>query len=962
MNGPPGPIRFNRDAHAGSVDPSHMALLEALPLAVCLLDGHGRVVRLNRRAAGIIGRPLERCRQQFLDDLFGWNMPARRTAAPGSPLPAALASPEPSHGSQAVFPQGAGHSISIAWTCHCLAGIPDATHLFSFRDLTDELALEDDRKRLARIAEESPGPLVELDDDANLLYANPAMTSLLKAFGFSDRGFPRALPQELDALIAECLATGQVSSPIEITVSGFTYAWMFCPDLIHRHVRGYAVDLTDVRATQRQLQDATARLERANHELEDALKQARSAVQAKTNFFATMSHELRTPMNGVIGMADLLCDSPLTDDQRSCVDTIRQCGEALLSIISDILDCSKIESGKLELECIDFNLRTTVEDVLAQFAERAQTKGIEITGFVHGSVPTALRGDPGRLRQVLTNLMANGVKFTEQGEVTLQAFLEEDGPEQVRVRFEISDTGIGISPEGQQRLFTPFTQADSSMTRRFGGTGLGLAICKQLVELMGGEIGVNSRPGSGSTFWCTARFEKQPVPASQPDAQAELKGRRVLIVDDNESHRMILHHFVAGWGMEDDRAENAERAIEFVEAATAGGRPYDLAVLDMMMPDKDGLALTKLLKAHPAGRLLRLVLLTSLVQKGQAEQARQAGIDVYLTKPVRHDQLYDCLCRALGFARQTTERHSDGSRSARESGNRAARILIVEDNPVNQKLTAKLLERMGYLVTVTDGGTEALEALSRAHYDAVLMDCQMPVMDGFETTAAIRARETSHVSREALPDPGPDTLHASRFTPHVPIIALTANAMPGDRERCLAAGMDDYLSKPVKGEELEAALQRWIPPADLTPARPSEAQPAPAGIRELGEVRSSASARKPPAFDPVMLLDNIGGDEEFLRQLLGMFLARSTGMLERVTEAVDRDEPHKIEQAAHVLKGTAGNLCARTVSLLASQLEAMGRTGQTKEAGRLLDPLRQAVAHLTEDIEQYLAKPDSAAA
>jgi signal transduction histidine kinase/CheY-like chemotaxis protein/HPt (histidine-containing phosphotransfer) domain-containing protein len=898
---------------------------------------------MNRHAARIIGRPTERCLHQPLEQLFRWNDPAFRSIAPGSSLSALLASQQPVQGTHVIAPERIGRTVQIAWTCHPLPDIPGTAALFSFRDLTEEQAIEDDRNRLARIAEESPGPLVELDSDASLLYANPAMTSLLKAFGYSDRGFPRVLPEEIEHIACECLATGQPSPHIEVTLSGFSYAWIFCPDPLHRHVRGYAVDLTDVRSTQQQLQEATIRLERANQELEGALQQAQAAVQAKTNFFATMSHELRTPMNGVIGMADLLRDSPLTEDQRSCVDTIRQCGEALLSIISDILDCSKIESGKLELESIDFNLRTTVEDVLAQFAERAQTKGIEITGLVHSSVPTALRGDPGRLRQVLTNLVANGVKFTDHGEVTLQAFLEEDGRERVLVRFEITDTGIGISPEGQQRLFTPFTQADSSMTRRFGGTGLGLAICKQLVELMGGHIGVTSRPGTGSTFWCTAAFEKQLQPASLPETQSDLTGRRVLIVDDNESHRMILHHFVTGWGMQDDRAEDSARALKLIEETAANRQPYDIAILDMMMAGTDGLALAKLLKAHPVGRLIRLVLLTSLVQRGQAEQAKQAGIDVYLTKPVRHDQLYDCLCRALGFTKTPADRPADTAGSPLAAGRRTTRILIVEDNPVNQKLTAKLLERMGYQVEVADGGNEALEALDRASYDAILMDCQMPVIDGFDTTAAIRAREQA----------GQRIHHPS----HIPIIAVTANAMPGDRERCLAAGMDDYLSKPVKSEELQSALLRWISPHDL-----AQSQPVAPAVNGIGGRRFEGAARKPPAFDPVTLLDNIGGDEEFLRQLLGMFLTRSSDMLRRITGAVESGDAQSLEQSAHLLKGTAGNLCARTVALLASQLEAMGRAGQIQEAGRLIDPLQQAVGHLRQDIDRYLAKPDSAAA
>jgi len=935
----PRPVR-----HDAPAAPIPSQLLDALPLGCCLLDERGTVRWTNRLAARLLSRPRERCLEQPLEQLFGWQ-DSRGRLLPGSPrLPGLLAARQPAEGVHTIDPPGGG-SRQITWVCHPLVETPGCAALFSFRDLTEEQAIEDDRNRLAKIAEESPAPLIELDETGALLYANPAMTTLLKAFGYSEQGFPRVVPSDIEHIVQECLGSGHASLPIEVTHSGFTYAWTFCPDLPHRHVRGYAVDLTDVRMTQRLLQDATGRLERTNADLESALQQAKAAVQVKTNFFATMSHELRTPMNGVIGMADLLRDSPLTEDQQSCVDTIRQCGEALLAIISDILDCSKIESGKLELETIDFNLRTTVEDVLAQFAERAQTKGIEITGCVHRDVPTALKGDPGRLRQVLTNLVANGVKFTDQGEVTLQAFLEEDGAEQVRIRFEITDTGIGIPPEGQQRLFTPFTQADSSMTRRFGGTGLGLAICKQLVELMGGRIGVTSMEGKGSTFWCTTLFDKQPVQAANQETQSDLKSRRVLIVDDNESHRMILHHFMSGWGIQDDRAENGRRAVELLEAAVAAGRPYDVAVLDMMMPDLDGLALAKMLRAHPAGRSLRLVLLTSLVQKGQADQAKQAGIDVYLTKPVRHDQLYDGLCRALGFARVTSARSAD-SGGPSQVGKRRAHVLVVEDNPVNQKLTAKLLERMGYDVAVADGGREALAALDQARYDAVLMDCQMPVMDGFETTAAIRAREQAG-----------ERTHDSA---HIPIIAVTANAMPGDRERCLAAGMDDYLSKPVKSEELQAALLRWLRATECSPA-PVVSDPA---APQNGAVRplSAPHAKALPAFDPVTLLENIGGDEEFLRQLLDMFLGRSDGMVQRIAIAMERGDAPALEQAAHLLKGTAANLCARTVSLLASQLEAMGKAGHLEDAGRMIEPLRQAVAHLTRDIEQYLFKPDRAAA
>ncbi|HJT18931.1 MAG TPA: response regulator [Nitrospira sp.] len=919
-------------------------VLDALPVGVCLVDSEHRIVWLNQAATRIVSRPYSRRLPNTIEELLGRTPSAEPGQQAVPPLESILAGKAPAEGTAAIV-TAAGSRTLVAWSCSPIDAHPLAAALFSFRDLTEEHALEDDRNRLARIAEESPAALVELDVDANLLYVNPAMTQLLERFGYSDGGFPRALPEGIERIVHRCLATEHTSHQIEVSLSGFTYAWTFCPVPSHRHVRGYAVDLTEVRNTQRQLEDATARLERVNRELAAALQQAQEAVRAKTHFFATMSHELRTPMNGVIGMAELLRDSPLSEDQRSCVDTIHQCGEALLSIISDILDCAKIESGKLELETIDFNLQTTVEDVLAQFAERAQRKGIEITGLVHAAVPKALRGDPGRLRQVLTNLVANAVKFTERGEVTLEAEVAGETPGDAVIRFAVRDTGIGIPAEHQRRLFTPFTQTDSSMTRRYGGTGLGLAICKQLVELMDGSIGVDSTPGRGSTFWCTVRLLKQPAAAQPEEAQVHLVGRRVLIVDDNESHRMILHHFVSHWGMADDRAEDADRAISLVENAARRGIPYDVAILDMMMPGKDGLALAKMLKSHHAGRHIKLVLLTSLIQQGQAEQAKQAGIDVYLSKPVRHDQLYESLCRALGYASCSVPR---GTASRGKTDLPSGRVLVVEDNLVNQKLTARLLERLGFLVDVAAGGQDALDALAHKAYDAILMDCQMPGMDGFEATAAIRERERGALGR------------------HVPIIAVTANAMQGDRERCLAAGMDDYLSKPVRSSELQSALQRWIPsPSQRWTGGPS-AQ-ARRGMTGSGESKAPGSSPVrsdigPSSFDPRAVLENIGGDEEFLRQLFKMFLARSSHMVEDIVSAVEQGDAHRLEQSAHLLKGTAANLCARALALLASQLEAMGRGRRLEEARPLIPGLRKAVTLVTGEMERMLGRADSAAA
>ncbi|HEU4685416.1 MAG TPA: response regulator [Nitrospira sp.] len=930
------PVRVRRP-RTEPEDWSAYLLLDALPVGVCVLDARNHVRWLNRAASRILGRSHGRCLSISVEDLLGWSKRGDDEAA-GTSLSSFGVIPV--EGTASIAVDDGGQTL-VAWTCSPIEGHQEMKALLSFRDLTEEQAVQDDRDRLARIAEESPAALVELDMDGNLLYANPAMTQLLQRFGYSECGFPQVLPDNLPDIVHRCLTTGRTSPHIEVSLSGFNYAWTFCPVPSHRHVRGYAMDLTDVRSTQRQLEEATARLERVNRELVSALQQAQEAVRAKTTFFATMSHELRTPMNGVIGMADLLRDSALSDEQRSCVDTIHQCGEALLSIISDILDCAKIESGKLELECIDFTLQTTVEDVLAQFAERAQRKGIEITGYVHARVPKSLRGDPARLRQVLTNLVANAVKFTEQGEVTLQAFLAEDLPQEAVVRFEVRDTGIGIPPEHQRRLFTPFTQTDSSMTRRYGGTGLGLAICRQLVELMGGAIGVDSIPGRGSTFWCTVRLGKPLSPAKTEARQLSLVGRRVLIVDDNESHRVILHHFVTGWGMQDDRAEDADRAVALVEEAAAQGRLYDVAILDMMMPGKHGLALAKLLKTHPVGRQIRLVLLTSLIQRGQAEQARLAGIEVYLTKPVRHDQLYDSLCRALGYV-LLPPLPSDQA-SPERAMMPSARVLIVEDNAVNQKLTARLLEKLGFQPDVAPGGQEALDALARGSYDAVLMDCQMPGMDGFEATTAIRQREQSGTS--------------GHRNGHIPIIALTANAMPGDRERCLAAGMDDYLSKPVRSEELRSALLRWLPRSGDAPASVL-ASSTPDAEREVGKcsrkVGNGARQDTAPSFDPQAVLDNIGGDREFFTQLLTMFLDRSAGMVDRIAYSLEQGDAQALEQSAHLLKGTAVNLCARAVALLASQLEAMGRSGRWQDAHPVMHDLRRAVARLRDEMQAVL--------
>ena len=646
---------------------------------------------------------------------------------------------------------------------------------------------------------------------------------------------------------------------------------------------------------------------------------AEAANLAKSQFLANMSHEIRTPMNGVLGMNELLMRTELNTVQRRYAETAYRSGESLLSIINDILDFSKIEAGKLELEQLDFDLRDLIQQIAELLAERAHSKGIELAYRITDQVPAVIRGDPVRLRQVLTNLLNNAIKFTERGEVLLEVtcpnrsvldHVTTEAENITRINFAVHDTGIGIAPEQMATIFSAFTQADSSTTRRFGGTGLGLSIVRHLVELMGGKVTVDSKPARGSTFSLLIPVEAAQWASNESSQAAEkLDGARVLIVDDNATNRMILSEQTAAWGMKQVAVDSGATALAALRTAAARNEPYAVAILDLCMPEMDGLELANRIKSDAMLKNVKLVMLTSLGAAGESQAAHAAGITTYLSKPVRQSDLYDAISDVLNsqLARQPFPALAVAPVT---TGKLRGRVLLAEDNAVNQEVALAILAHAELDVDVANDGAEAVLAWSQQDYDLILMDCQMPNMDGFEAVARIRAEERARSAGRDLKKS------------HVPIIAVTANALIGDRQKCLRAGFDDYVAKPFKARDLILMLSRWLSMDDLSAthsAKPRAKEP---------EFRASRSF-DPSALDHLRMLTTQDGADTMVARVLQTFRLSAARLIQQIQTALAQADRDSVVIAAHALKSASANVGAHELSTLAKELEHLARTELT---------------------------------
>jgi two-component system, sensor histidine kinase and response regulator len=818
------------------------------------------------------------------------------------------------------------------------------------RDITQRRQVEAELTREKQYFESlvlnSPAAIVVLDNSEKITSCNPAFEELYRYRSDEILGFA------LDDLITTPETRAEAQRYSQQVMNGTVHAFGKRSRKDHSLVE---VEIFGVPVFVEGEKTGTLAIYHDVSELVRARKEAEEASRTKSEFLANMSHEIRTPMNGVMGMLELALDTSLTPEQRDFLQTSLQSAEALLTLLNDILDFSKIEAGRLEFENINFNLRNAVEDVAYTLARRAQDKGLEMACLIHPDLTSDLRGDPGRVRQILVNLVGNAIKFTHQGEIVIRAEAIEETDKHAIIRFAVQDTGIGIPYERQAAVFARFTQADGSTTRKYGGTGLGLTISKQLVDAMGGQIGVESSPGVGSTFWFDLKFEKQVrekrTTAPLTLGPVNLTQARILIVDDNQTNRLVLTKNIEALGSRVDAVSSGAKALETLRNAHRAGDPYHVVLLDMQMPGMDGEQTARAIKSDPSAREVKILILTSMGHRGDAKRFEVLGCSGYLLKPVKQQMLFDAVIAVLG-----REDNLDPGLITRhtlsEQRKLGLRVLLAEDNAINQKLAVVLLQKAGYSVDAVGTGAEALEKVQTNSYSAILMDVQMPDMDGLDATHQIRELEKNTGQ-------------------HIPIIAMTAHAMQGDRERCLEAGMDDYVTKPLQPKVLFSALDRWTKafefPQEATEILEDYSSPenhfsvemddglfgeepssSPKGVEKVVPVFQIISTADTLPVNFEAALTHFDGDQDFMRELLQQYKEQLSERVIEIRAAVQDRDPNRLTRLAHNLKGVSLNFSAGSLSDMALSMEEMGKREDLTNAPVLMAQLELEARRVTE--------------